>query len=80
VKKLLFVCAIGSAELVIASSYGARPALARVDKPVCRWSISAACAAWRNGGIYTRGGVTHQAVKRNGRYIVHVYANGTRVK
>jgi hypothetical protein len=58
----------------------ATSALARVDKPACRWSISAACAAWRNGGIYTRGGVTHQAVKRNGRYIVHVYANGIRVK
>jgi hypothetical protein len=75
IKRLLLT---GIAVLFLAT--GTVPALARVDKPVCRWSISAACAAWRNGGIYTRGGVTHQAVKRNGRYIVHVYANGTRVK
>jgi hypothetical protein len=47
----------------------------------CKWSITAACAAWRNGS-YTRDGITHKFVGRepNGRMIVHVYQGTTRVK
>jgi hypothetical protein len=47
----------------------------------CGWSITAACAARRNGS-YTRGGITHKFVGRNsnGSMIVHVYRGNTRVK
>ena len=52
----------------------------------CTWSVTAACAAWRNGVYATRtndgGVVRHQLVKRfpNGRYTVRVYQGNTRVK
>jgi hypothetical protein len=48
----------------------------------CMWSITAACAAWRNGGSYTRDGITHKfaGVKPNGRFRFHVYLGNTRVK
>ena len=47
----------------------------------CRWSITAACAALRNGS-YTRGDITHKFVGRNpnGSMIVHVYRGNARVK
>ena len=47
----------------------------------CKWSITAACAAWRNGS-YTRDGITHNFVGRNpnGSMIVHVYRGNARVK
>jgi hypothetical protein len=47
----------------------------------CKWSITAACAALRNGS-YTRDGITHNFVGRNpnGSMIVHVYRGNARVK
>jgi len=47
----------------------------------CKWSITAACAAWRNGS-YTRDSITHKFVGRNpnGSMIVHVYRGNARVK
>jgi len=47
----------------------------------CKWSITAACAAWRNGS-YTRDGITHTFVGRNpnGSMIVHVYRGNARIK
>jgi len=47
----------------------------------CRWSITAACAAWRNGS-YTRDGITHKFIGRNPNrsMIVHVYRGNARVK
>jgi hypothetical protein len=47
----------------------------------CTWSIAASCAARRNGS-YERDGVRHQLAKRSrdGKLVVRVYQNGTRVK
>jgi hypothetical protein len=47
----------------------------------CKWSITAACAAWRSGS-YTRDDITHKFVGRNPNrsMIVHVYRGNTRVK
>jgi hypothetical protein len=47
----------------------------------CNWSVTASCAAWRNG-TYERGGIKHQLVKRfpNGRWTIRVYQGNTRVK
>jgi len=73
------------AALLIATTFMAlRPAQAGAFNPMhsCKWSITAACAAWRNGGSYTRDGVTHKFVGRNpnGSMIVHVYRGNARVK
>jgi hypothetical protein len=53
----------------------------RLGMRSCGWSITAACAARRNGS-YTRDGITHKFVGRkpNGRMIVHVYRENTRIK
>ena len=60
-----------------------RPAQAGAYNPMrsCRWSITAACAAWRNGS-YTRDGITHSFVGRNpnGSMRVHVYRGNARAK
>ena len=60
-----------------------RPAQAGAYNPMrpCRWSITAACAAWRNGS-YTRDGITHKFVGRypNGAIHIHVYRGNARVK
>jgi hypothetical protein len=60
-----------------------RPAHAGEYNPMrsCRWSITAACAAWRNGS-YTRDDITHKFVGRNPNrsMIVHVYRGNARVK
>jgi hypothetical protein len=47
----------------------------------CGWSITAACAARRNGS-YTRGDITHKFVGRNpnGSMIIHVYRGKARIK
>jgi hypothetical protein len=47
----------------------------------CKWSITAACAAWQNGS-YTRDSITHKFLGRNpnGSMVVHVYRGNTRVK
>jgi hypothetical protein len=47
----------------------------------CKWSITAACAALRNGS-YTRDGITHKFIGRNpnGSMRVHVYRGNARVK
>jgi hypothetical protein len=47
----------------------------------CGWSITAACAAWRNGS-YTRDGITHVYVGRypNGAIHIYVYRGNVRVK
>src|SRR5262249_36863348 len=47
----------------------------------CTWSVTASCAAWRNGS-YSRNGTEHRVIKRfpNGRYVEQVYHHGTRVK
>jgi hypothetical protein len=47
----------------------------------CTWSVAASCAARRNGS-YERDGIRHQLVKRSrdGKLVVRVYQNGTRVK
>ena len=47
----------------------------------CTWSIAASCAARRNGS-YERDGIRHQLVKRprDGKLVVQVFHNGTRVK
>ena len=47
----------------------------------CGWSITAACAARRNGS-YTRDNITHKFVGRNpnGSMIVHVYRGNARAK
>ena len=47
----------------------------------CGWSITAACAALRNGS-YTRNGITHKFVGRhpNGSMMIHVYRGNARVK
>jgi hypothetical protein len=59
------------------------PAQAGAFNPMrsCKWSITAACAALRNGS-YTRGGITHKFVGRhpNGAMKVHVYVGNARVK
>jgi hypothetical protein len=61
-----------------------RPANAGAYNPMrsCGWSITAACAAVRNGGSYTRDGITHRFVGRypNGAIHIHVYRGGARVK
>jgi len=61
-----------------------RPARAGAYNPMrsCGWSITAACAAMRNGGSYTRDGITHRFVGRypNGAIHIHVYRGGARVK
>jgi len=60
-----------------------RPASAGEYNPMrsCRWSITAACAALRNGS-YTRDGITHKFIGRNPNrsMIVHVYRGNARVK
>jgi hypothetical protein len=59
------------------------PAQAGAFNPMrsCGWSITAACAALRNGS-YTRDGITHKFVGRhpNGAIRVHVYRGNARVK
>jgi len=47
----------------------------------CKWSITAACAALRNGS-YTRDGITHKFIGRNPNrsMIVHVYRGNARIK
>src|SRR5262245_5800694 len=47
----------------------------------CTWSIAASCAARRNGS-FERDGIKHQLVKRprDGKLVVQVFHNGTRVK
>ena len=72
------------AALLIATTFMAlRPAQAGEYNPMrsCKWSITAACAAWRNGS-YTRDGITHSFVGRNpnGSMRVHVYRGNARVK
>jgi hypothetical protein len=61
-----------------------RPANAGAYNPMrsCGWSITAACAAVRNGGSYTREGITHRFVGRypNGAIHIHVYRGNARVK
>jgi hypothetical protein len=60
-----------------------RPAQAGEYNPMrsCKWSITAACAALRNGS-YTRDGITHKFIGRNPNrsMIVHVYRGNARVK
>jgi hypothetical protein len=67
----------------LAASMALRPAQAGAYNPMrsCKWSITAACAAWRNGS-YTRDGITHSFVGRNpnGSMRVHVYRGNARVK
>jgi hypothetical protein len=76
VKKLLTIGSVACAVLTLSLPVQARP-----PGRSCSWSITAACAAWRNGS-YTRDGITHEFVGRkpNGRMIVHVYRGNTRVK
>lgn len=59
-----------------------RPAHAIPLRGSCAWSITAACASVRNGGSYTRDGITHRYVGRkpNGRMRFQVYLGNARVK
>jgi len=58
---------------------GAHPSNRGVNS--CTWSIAASCAARRNGS-FERDGIRHQVVKRprDGKLVVRVFQNGTRVK
>jgi hypothetical protein len=72
------------AAFLIAMLMQSLPAQAGAYNPTrsCRWSITAACAAWRNGGSYTRDGITHVYAGRNPNrsMIIHVYRGNVRVK
>jgi len=80
-KKLLLTSA---ACTILALPWYPKPLLAGAFHPMrsCGWSITAACAALRNGGSYTRDGITHVFAGRhpNGAMRVHVYRGNVRVK
>jgi hypothetical protein len=81
VKKLLIIGSIACAVLI--TLLQPLPVQAGEYNPMrsCKWSITAACAALRNGS-YTRDGITHKFIGRNPNrsMIVHVYRGNARVK